>query len=161
MGEPRVAVVILNTNKRDDTLACLDSLARSTWTNLDRIVLDNASTDGSIEAIEQGHPDVHVARLGDNRGYAGNNNVGVALAIARGADWVFVLNEDTVLDPGCIEHMVRYGDAHPEVGIVGPLVLHYSEPGIIQSAGGWFHAWNAGHRGQNETDRGQFAEPQV
>jgi GT2 family glycosyltransferase len=159
MPEPRVAVVILNTNKRDDTLACLASLAESTWRNLDVIVLDNASTDGSAEAIRARHPGVHVAPLRDNRGYAGNNNVGVALALARGAEWIFVLNEDTILDPECLTRMVRYGEAHPGAGIVGPLVLHFDEPGVIQSAGGWFDAWRAGHLGQNEDDRGQFAEP--
>jgi len=157
--EPRVAVIILNTNKREDTLACLASLAESTWRNLDVIVLDNASTDGSVAAILERHPSVHVEPLRDNRGYAGNNNVGVALALARGADWLFVLNEDTILDPLCIEHLVRYGQVHPKVGIVGPLVFHFDEPGVIQSAGGWFDSWQAGHIGQNEEDRGQFATP--
>jgi GT2 family glycosyltransferase len=157
--EPRVAVIILNTSKRDDTLACLASLAESTWRNLDVIVLDNASTDGSIDAIREQHPSVHVEPLRDNRGYAGNNNVGVALALARGADWLFVLNEDTILDPLCIEHLVHYGQAHPKVGITGPLVLHFDEPGVIQSAGGWFDSWQAGHIGQNQDDRGQFSTP--
>jgi GT2 family glycosyltransferase len=157
--EPRVAVIILNTNKREDTLACLASLAESTWQNLDVIVLDNASTDGSVAAIRERHPSVHLEPLRNNRGYAGNNNVGVALALARGADWLFVLNEDTILDPLCIEELVRYGQAHPKVGIAGPLVFHFDEPGVIQSAGGWFDSWQAGHIGQNEDDRGQFAAP--
>lgn len=160
MPQPRVAVVILNTNKREDTLACLDSLAESTWTRLDVLVLDNASSDGSAEAIRARHPQVHVVSLRDNRGYAGNNNVGIALARSREADWIFVLNEDTVLDPRCIERLMAYATARPDVGVLGPLVLHFDEPDVIQSAGGWFDAaWQAGHLGQNEDDRGQFAEP--
>jgi GT2 family glycosyltransferase len=161
MTSTRVAVVILNTNKRADTLACLDSLSRSTWpqSQLDIVVLDNGSTDGSIDAIRRAHPAVMVSALSENRGYAGNNNVGIALATARGADWIFVVNEDTIVDPDCVERMVRYGEQHPLVGMVGPLVFHFDEPTCIQSAGGWFDAhWQAGHIGQNEEDRGQFVD---
>jgi GT2 family glycosyltransferase len=162
MTPARVAVVILNTNKRVDTLACLDSLAASTWPALDLIVLDNQSSDGSVEAIRAAHPSVTVVPLTSNRGYAGNNNVGIDLAMARGADWVFVLNEDTIVDPRCIEQLVRYGEQQPQAGVLGPLVLHHDEPTVIQSAGGWFDArWQAGHLGQNEEDRGQFAGPRA
>jgi GT2 family glycosyltransferase len=160
MARSRVAVVILNTSKREDTLACLRSLAQSTWRALDIIVLDNHSTDGSVEAIRTAHPSVTLVELRDNRGYAGNNNVGIDLAVARGADWVFVLNEDTIVDPPCLERLVRYGEQHPHVGMVGPLVMHFDEPTCIQSAGGWLDArWQAGHLGQNEEDRGQYAGP--
>jgi GT2 family glycosyltransferase len=162
MTAARVAVVILNTNKRDDTLACLASLATSTWPAdaLDLLVLDNHSTDGSVEAIRAAYPSVIIVELHDNRGYAGNNNVGIERAMQRGADWVFVLNEDTIVDAGCIERLVGYAEQHPRVGVLGPLVLHFDEPTCIQSAGGWFDAhWQAGHHGQNEADRGQFAEP--
>lgn len=162
MSEPLVAVLILNTNKRDDTLACLRSLADQSWRRLDVIVLDNHSTDGSVEAIRAEHPSVTVVSLADNRGYAGNNNVGIELARQRGADWVFVLNEDTIVDRRCIEALVQHGEQHPELGVLGPLVLHHDEPAVIQSAGGWFdEAWEAGHLGANADDQGQYREPYV
>lgn len=158
MPRPLVISVILNTNRRDDTLTCLDSLAANSYANHRALVLDNASTDGSVAAIRAAHPGVQVISLADNRGYAGNNNVGIQAALEQGADWIFVLNEDTVLAPDCIELLVAAGEADPRNGIVGPLVYHFDEPTVVQSAGGRLgRAWNAWHIGQNEQDRGQFA----
>ena len=161
----KVVTVILNTNRRTDTLACLESLAAS---DLDTdgdlvheiIVLDNASTDGSVEAIQAGFPDVQILPLSENLGYAGNNNVGIRAALEQGADWVFVLNEDTLLDPHCLRRMVRHGESNAEIGIVGPMVYHLNPPGLIQTAGGMFgQNLLPYHSGQNELDRGQFPVP--
>ena len=155
---PRVTTVILNTNRREDTLACLASLERNTYRDLSTIVLDNASTDGSVEAIRAAYPDVRIIAIEENKGYAGNNNVGIAAALQEGADWVLVLNEDTVLAPECIERLVATGESDPRIAFVGPLVLHYDEPEIIQSAGVTLNrAWDSQHLGKNEPDRGQFA----
>jgi GT2 family glycosyltransferase len=157
---PHVVSVILNTSRRDDTLACLDSLAASTYANHETIVLDNASTDGSPDAIRAAHPGVHVLALGENLGYAGNNNVGIAAALARGAAWVFVLNEDTVLAPECLARLVAAGEADARIGIVGPMVYHHAEPDVIQSAGGIIgRYWDSRHLGVNTPDRGQYARP--
>lgn len=160
MTQPHVATVILNTSRRDDTLACLHSLHSSDYLDHTIIVLDNASTDGSVEAIRSTFPRVEIIALAANRGYAGNNNVGIEAALARGADWVLVLNEDTLLASDCISRLVEAGEQDAHIGIVGPMVYHADEPNVIQSAGGWMDArWRAGHLGQNETDRGQFAGP--
>lgn len=160
MPEPLVVTIILNTNRREDTLACLASLAESRYQNHEIIVLDNASTDGSVEAIRATFPDVTIIELEDNWGYAGNNNVGVWAALERGADWVFVLNEDTVLDPDCLPRMVNVGQSAADVGVVGPMVYHYDEPDVIQSAGGRLdRAWHSVHMGANEPDEGQFSQP--
>lgn len=160
MNKVRIFTVILNTNRRDDTLACLEALHHSTYKQHTIIVLDNASTDGSVEAIEAGFPQVEIIHLKENKGYAGNNNVGIAAAIAQGADWVYVLNEDTIQAPDCLEHLVAVGESDPNVGIVGPMVYHADNPDVIQSAGGWIdHHWQAGHKGQNDLDKGQFVEP--
>lgn len=159
-SSPYVITIILNTNRRDDTLACLDSLQKNSYANAKTIVLDNTSTDGSVEAIRRHFPQVEILPLTDNLGYAGNNNVGIEAALAQGADWVLVLNEDTILAADCIEQMVQIGESAPEIGIVGPLVYHYDEPTIIQSAGGSMDAnLNAWHTGENEADEGQFAQP--
>ena len=156
MSQPHIVVVVLNTNRRDDTLACLASLAGLDYANRTVLVLDNASTDGSNEAIRAAFPAVRIVPLADNRGYAGNNNVGIATALEMGADWVLVLNEDTILDPACFTELMRAA-ADPGVGILGPMVYHHDEPTVIQSAGGLidrqFRAW---HTGQNEDDTGQF-----
>jgi GT2 family glycosyltransferase len=162
MPEPRVLTLILNTNRRADTLACLASLAASTYPHNAIVVLDNASSDGSVAAIRESYPAVEVVALAENRGYAGNNNVGLQLALDRGADWAFVLNEDTVLAPDCLANLVAAAEADPRVGLAGPLIYHADEPTVIQSAGGVLdRTWHANHLGQNEPDRGQFAAPRT
>ncbi|MEZ4561071.1 MAG: glycosyltransferase, partial [Caldilineaceae bacterium] len=80
MTSPLVVSVILNTNRREDTLACLASLAANDHPHHRIIVLDNASTDGSAAAISRAYPDVRIIHLSENLGYAGNNNVGIAAA---------------------------------------------------------------------------------
>jgi len=159
-SEPSIVTVILNTNRRDATLECLDSLNRCTCSRHQAIVLDNASTDGSVEAIREGHPQVEIVALTENRGYAGNNNVGIELALEKGADWVFVLNEDTVLDPECLQRLIEVGGGDRSIGIVGPMVYHHDDPDIIQSAGGRLSRyWESSHIAENERDQGRFVEP--
>jgi GT2 family glycosyltransferase len=160
MAQPKIVTIVLNTNRRQDTLECLASLERGACPNCAVIVLDNASTDGSVEAIRSEFPAVQIIPLAENRGYAGNNNVGIKTALAQGADWVFVLNEDTVLAPDCLSGLVEAGEGNPRVGIVGPMVYHHNEPGVIQSAGGRLsNKWVATHIGQNEVDQGQYSTP--
>ena len=157
MTEPLIVSVILNTNRRQDTLKCLESLARANYTNHQVIVLDNHSTDGSVEAICEQFPAARIVHLQENLGYAGNNNVGIQLALEMGADWVFVLNEDTVLDPDCLPQLVQAGESDPGIGIVGPLVYHFDEPEYIQSAGGILGPyWQSKHLEKDQLDRGQL-----
>jgi len=160
MANPLVVTVVLNTNRRDDTLDCLKSLDCSTYSDRLDIVLDNHSTDGSVEAIRTRFPKVEVAFLAENLGYAGNNNVGIGLALARGAEWVFVLNEDTVLAPDCLDELVRAAERKPRIGVVGPMVYHHDEPQVIQSAGGVLDSsWRSRHLRQNERDGGEQTQP--
>lgn len=157
MLEPFVVTIILNTNRRDDTLACLASLKQGTYQNHKVIVLDNHSQDGSVEAIRTSFPTVQIIELQQNLGYAGNNNVGIQTALHQGADWIFVLNEDTILAPDCLTQLVQVGTSDSQIGIVGPMVYHHDEPNVIQSAGGKLgRDWQAWHLGQNEKDQNQF-----
>lgn len=159
-GVPLVVTVILNTNRKADTLEALGSLANGDYPNQKVIVLDNASTDGSVDAIQTAYPDVCLIQLEQNLGYAGNNNVGIESALRQGADWVFVLNEDTILSPDCVRTLVDAGEQNPKIGIVGPMVYHHDEPKIIQSAGGMMDRhWRAFHLAQNELDQGVYSEP--
>lgn len=161
MASPaNVISIILNTNRRDDTLQCLESLQGNTYGSHRAIVLDNASTDGSVEAIHQAFSEVEVIRLTSNLGYAGNNNAGIRQALNENPEWILVLNEDTVLDPECLSHMVAAGDGDPRIGIVGPMVYHFDNPTVIQSAGGMLSRyWEARHISENEPDRGLFSKP--
>lgn len=160
MHKPSIVTIILNTNRRDDTLACIASLIANDYPNHHIIVLDNASSDGSAAAIAERFPQVEIIHLQANRGYAGNNNVGIAAAIEQGADWVFVLNEDTILAPDCLSQMIDAAQQHDHIGVVGPMVYHHNEPHTIQSAGGRLDRfWVSHHIAENEPDTGQFAAP--
>ncbi len=160
MKQPCVITIILNTNRRDDTLECLGSLTKNSYGNHRIIVLDNASIDGSSDAIRIAFPEVKIIPLTANLGYAGNNNVGIQAALGQGADWVLVLNEDTSLAVDCLEQMVMVAESDQHIGIVGPMVYHYNEKDVIQSAGGRLgRFWDASHIGQNERDQGQYSTP--
>jgi GT2 family glycosyltransferase len=160
MLSPLVIAVILNTNRRNDTLECLDSLLRNSYPNLKVIVLDNHSTDGSVAAISEAYPDTQIIELATNLGYAGNNNVGIKAALEQGAEWVLVLNEDIILDSECVRELMEIGEQDDLIGILGPLVYHYHEPHVIQSAGGLLgRYWQSIHIGKNELDQGQYQLP--
>jgi GT2 family glycosyltransferase len=157
---PLVISIILNTNRREDTLACLESLSQTNYPNQQVLVLDNASVDGSVEAIQSRFPQIQIVNLTENKGYTGNNNLGIATALDLGAEWVFLLNEDVVLDPDSISEMIHLAISDPIIGVVGPLVYHFDQPKVIQSAGGILDAnWHAHHAGQNEPDTGQYSDP--
>jgi len=158
--EPLVACIVLNSNRRHDTLECLSSLEAEQYPRCRVYVLDCQSTDGSVAAIRSAFPHVRIVELQENNGYAGNNNVGIRLALEEGADWLFILNEDTVLAPDCLSRLTAVGQGDDRIGIVGPMVYHSDEPHVIQSAGGGLtERWEGFHLGQNEQDHGQFAAP--
>ena len=159
MAQPFIVTVVLNTNRREDTCTALASLEQNTYQNHQALVLDNASTDGSVQAIRASFPTAQIIELQQNLGYAGNNNVGIQAALAQGAEWVLVLNEDTRLDPDCLSELIKVGTSNPRIGIVGPMVYHHNEPDVIQSAGGKMgRDWQAWHIAQNQQDQGQFSQ---
>src|SRR5436190_7401977 len=132
---PSVAVIVLNWNGRDDTLACLESLAGLNYDNFQVMVVDNGSTDGSVGAIRPRFPGVEIIETGRNLGFAEGNNVGIRLALDRGMDYVFLLNNDTVVDPSLLSELVAAAERCPEGGIFGAQILYHSDPLKIWFAG--------------------------
>ncbi len=160
MTPPYIISIILNKDRREDSLECLASLEKNDYPKHKVIFLDAGSGDGSVEAVRASFPATQVVPLRDNKGYAGNNNVGIKLALEQGADWVFVLNEDTVLSPDCLKLLAEVGESDPKIGIVGPMVYHHDEPTIIQSAGGSLGPyWESIHLAKDEVDTGQYTKP--
>ena len=133
---PQVAVIIVNYNGRDDTLECLASLQKLTYPNYSTLVVDQASGDGTVEVIFVSFPSVTVLASPVNDGFAGGNNRGAAWALADGADYLFLLNNDTKVSPDLLEPLVAHAEASPTVGIVGPRMLYYDHPDVIWSDGG-------------------------
>jgi GT2 family glycosyltransferase len=156
MIAPLVIAVVLNWNRRDDTLACVASLLESTYQPLRVLVCDNGSVDDTPAAVGSAYPSVEVLELGYNRGFAGGANVGLRYALAAGAEYVLALNNDTFVEPTMIERLVEV--AAPDVGIVAPLVYYASAPDTIWSAGGLRGRWtleNSRDR-RNQQDRGDW-----
>lgn len=158
MKSPHVVVLIINNNRNDDTIECLASVAKSTYLNCRVIVLDIAPSGQIGLSLEAHPPNVQVMSLEENRGYTGNNNLGFRLALEHKADFVFLLNNDAIIAPDCIEHLVKSILADSTVGMTGPLIYHYDEPNTMQTAGGVLDGfWAAKHLGRNEIDTGQFS----
>jgi len=93
-------LVVLNWNGRSDTLALLESLDEAQLPGTTVLVVDNGSSDGTLDAVEQEHPWVRTLQTGANLGYAGGNNRGIQLALDEGAEVIGVLNNDTLVAPG-------------------------------------------------------------
>jgi len=158
-SHPLVVSVIIYSGRRSDIVECLDSLDQMTYPNHKIMVMDYILSDGLSTAISSSHPDVQVVELSENLGYAGNNNVGIKLAMEQGADWILILNDDTILDAICLSELISNGESIANVGIVGPMIYHFDEPIVIQSAGGELNRyWSSRHIGQNEPDEGQYTD---
>lgn len=137
---PAVWVVTLNWNGLDDTLACLASL-RACDTGPWRVrvlVVDSASAHDPRPALAAAFPEVLVERLGRNLGFTGGCNHGMRLALAAGADYIVLLNNDTVVDRGFLPPLIAYLERHPGAGVAGPLICLADRPERIWFAGATF-----------------------
>lgn len=118
---PLAWIVILNYNRPGLTLACVDSVLKLDYPNFHLIVVDNASTDDSVEQFKKAFIDSRIELLVNDRneGYAGGNNRGIDRAMYEGASYVFILNSDTIVTAGCLEALVAAMEADPRIGIAG------------------------------------------
>ena len=133
---PRVAVVVLDWNGGDDTLACVASVCASRWQPLDVLVVDNASRQPVLAEVARRHPGVRTIANASNLGYAGGNNVGLRAALAAGADWVLVLNNDARVEPGTIDELVAVARRDPRIAAVGARILRLEQPDRLWMAWG-------------------------
>jgi len=132
---PAINIVILNWNGRDDTLACLESVEQIAYPNFRVIVVDNGSTDNSVDAIRAAFPKVELIETGANLGFSGGNNVGIKQALELGADHVLLLNNDTVVDPGLLDAFVAAARRYPDAGVFSAKIYFHGEPNCIWYAG--------------------------
>ena len=161
LSPPHVAIVILNWNREADTLECLESLARIDYPSLSVIVVDNGSTDGSPDAIERwGRENLPLTliRNAENRGFIRGSNQGMRHALSKDSDYVFLLNNDTVVEPDVLANLVRAAERSGDIGMAGPKIYRYGEERVLDSAGTRTIPWLAQGflLGHGEEDRGQF-----
>ena len=130
---PSVHILILNYRMRDQVRECLASLAAVPYSNLTTVVIDNNSGDGIEQMLTDEFPAVVFLQTGENSGYTGGNNFGIRHALNSGADYVLILNPDTVVvNPNFVAEMVSHLQSNPCIGIAGPRVF-YRELGNVQN----------------------------
>ena len=123
-------IVVLNWNGRQDTLSCLRSLRKLHYTQRRIAVVDNGSTDGSVEALRTEASDrgIDLLECDRNLGFAGGNNVGIRYALDHGADFILVLNNDTTVDPMLLDELLGAAGRYPEAGCFGPWIFYMHDP---------------------------------
>ena len=133
---PRVVCVVLNWNGWRDTLECLNSLMESSYSELTIIVVDNGSNDDSVAKIRATYPEILLLESGTNLGFAGGNNVGIRYALAHGADYVWLLNNDTKPAPGALAELVAKARTDSRIGAVASICYYADNPSKVQAWAG-------------------------
>jgi hypothetical protein len=128
-----VVIIIVNFNGKEDTLKCLESLRHDRYPNKEILVVDNGSIDDSVARIRGQFPEVTVIETGKNLGFGGGNNVAIRQAVAAGADYVYLLNNDTTSEPDALSELVKAAPENPGFGILAPVMHYMAEPEKI-----WF-----------------------
>lgn len=200
MNLPKVGIIILNWNGWKDTIECLESLYQITYPRYEVIVVDNNSTNGSIEKIKEycegrikvgsnfvefnssnkpikivefareefGEPEekeilpsnrkLVIIKNEKNYGFPEGCNIGMRYSLRRRADYLLLLNNDTVVAPDFLNKLVEVAKSDPSIGILGSKIYYYNQPSVMQAAGGKI-TWWAGlikTYGMNEEDVGQY-----
>jgi GT2 family glycosyltransferase len=156
MAYPLTYVVIINWNGKDILQKCLLTFFANTKRDNCRVVLvDNGSTDGSIEMLQNDFPQIQLIKNSANMGFSVANNQGIRVALANGAKQVLLLNNDIeITDDKWLEKLSTALESNSEIGVAGCKLLFGD--GRIQHAGGVITLRGASHRGEREVDRGQF-----
>jgi GT2 family glycosyltransferase len=129
---PLISTVILNWNGKEYLHPCLQSVKGQTYPNIEIILVDNASTDGSIEYIKDLLSDLRLIINYRNIGYGGGNNRGIEEAKGR---YIFVLNSDTEIEKRCVELLWECIETDQRIGVTTPKILLYDRRDIIDAAG--------------------------
>ncbi len=148
---PAISVVIVNWNGLHVLGDCLDALDQQTYNNFEVILVDNASSDGSVEFLREKWPEVQIIELQKNLGFAAANNI--AVKHARG-DWVALLNNDAFPEPEWLEVLAQMVDRYPQAGSFASRLINHRDPKLLDGAGDVYHisgvAWR---RKYNQIDR--------
>ncbi len=155
---PLVSIITVNFNQSEVTCALLESLNKTTYPNLEVIVVDNNSTEDNPDIIKERYPNIVFIKNPINYGFAAGNNFG--LMRAKG-EYVFLLNNDIEVPPSFIEPLVDKLKQHPEIGAVSPKIKFYYQPDTLQFAGYTpFHPVTMRNTaiGYWEKDKGQYNE---
>ena len=136
-----VNIFVLNWNGKDLTLDCLNSLKKITYPNTHVIVIDNGSTDGSVDAISNQFYDYEIIELEENLGFSQGNNAGFKL-VKRKADYTIFLNNDTIVDANFVEPLINEMEVNSSIKQSAPKIYYADQRDLIWFAGGKISLWN-------------------
>ena len=136
MQQSLVVCVVVNWNGWEDTVNCLTSLREQDYPAFEVIVVENGSTNDSAERIRAAHPWAKVIETGKNFGFPTGCNVGSRAAYAGGAEWIWLLNNDTVAPPDTLSKLIAKAQANPQAGAIGSVLYYMHDPSEVQAWGG-------------------------
>jgi hypothetical protein len=157
---PCVVIVLLNWNGYQDTLECIESLKKITYSNYKVVVVDNASSGDDIARLNE---QIGLTILANNKnlGFPGGCNVGMQYAMGYGADYIVLLNNDTIVAPDFLAELVKTAESDKNIGIVGSTTYYYYQQNKIQYNGGKINWWLGINNSYlcNEIDNRQYFKP--
>jgi GT2 family glycosyltransferase len=134
-----IFAVVLSYNGLADSRKCLASLEAAVRPGVTPALVDNGSTDGTAEAVAREFPWCRIVRVDVNRGPVGGNNAGIEAALASGARWVMLLNNDITVDPLLFETMAEAAAANPSFDALGPVIFFMDDPSVVMTDGCMFN----------------------
>ncbi|MCL2197373.1 MAG: glycosyltransferase family 2 protein [Defluviitaleaceae bacterium] len=155
MIDDKIGIVLVNYNGATILNDCVRTIVKSTYTNYEIIVVDNDSKDNSIAMLEEEFPVVTVIKESENHGFAKGCNIGIKHALLNGAEYVMFLNNDTEIDEGMMEELLKHAN---ENTVTVPKMYYYEPKNLVWYAGGKM-LWKRGiieHIGHKLPDNGDF-----
>ena len=155
---PKVFVITLNWNGKEWLEDCLSSILAMDYPDFEVVMVDNGSTDGSVQFVREKFPSVHLVETGSNLGYARGFNAGLEFAASRGAEYFLIMNNDTVIDRGALKALVETALTQERAGFVTGKIYFHNHPDTLQTVGKNENpiTWNGKHIGWGEKDTGQY-----
>lgn len=134
--EPKIIIVILNWNGYKDTIECINSILKISYPNYEILLVDNGSDKNEYEKVISLKSKATLIRSEKNLGFSGGNNLGIKYALDCGADYLLLLNNDTIVEPNFLNPLLKVFEEESNVGIVAPQINYFNEPQKIWSTGG-------------------------
>jgi len=125
---PKVSIIVLNYNGRKYLDGCFQSLSELDYPNYEVVMIDNRSTDDSVEYVKRNYEWVSVIQTGRNGGFAFGNNIGIK---ETEGEYVFLLNNDTISTKTFLRRIVEVAESHPDIGVVSPIPLHMADENCV------------------------------
>lgn len=129
---PQISIIVLNYNGKQFLPVCFDSLLKSTYPNVELLMVDNASTDDSVEFVQKNYPQVKIVHSGGNIGYSAGNNRGISEASGK---YVLLLNNDIEVTPGWLEPIIEEFESDEKIAAVQPKIRHMLDRDSFEYAG--------------------------